>query len=79
MRTKREEDFHLKVLAQETLEHLSTFRFSGDVAFKDNNLLPGKLHKDGDCDNDDEVKDGEFVHLLAHTGLPTLRTTRKQA
>lgn len=35
-------------------------------------LLSGKLHKDGDCRNNDEVKDGEFVHLLANTGLPAL-------
>lgn len=33
-----------------------------------------KLHKDGDWNNDDEVKDGEFVHLLAHTRLPALPT-----
>lgn len=33
--------------------------------------LSGKLHKDGDCKNDDEVKDGEFVHLLSNAGLPT--------
>lgn len=35
-------------------------------------LLSGKFYKDGDGSNDDEVKDGEFVHLLAHSGLPTL-------
>lgn len=41
-------------------------------------LLSGKLHKDGDCGNNDEVKDGEFVHLLAHTGLPTLLTATRR-
>lgn len=42
--------------------------------FKIEVLLSGKLHEDGDCSDNDEVKDGEFVHLLAHTGLPTLMT-----
>lgn len=37
-------------------------------------LLSGELNKDGDCRDDDEVKDGEFVHLLADTGLPALLT-----
>ncbi len=42
--------------------------------FKDS--LSGKLHKDGDSSNDNEVKNCQFVHLLAHTGLPTLWTER---
>lgn len=39
-------------------------------------LLSGKFYKDGDGSNYDEVKDGEFVHLLAHAGLPTLSIER---
>lgn len=40
-------------------------------------LLSGKLHEDGDGDDDDEVKDCEFVHLLAHPGLPALPTNHR--
>jgi hypothetical protein len=35
-------------------------------------LLPRELHKDSDGTDDDEIKDHEFVHLLAHARLPTL-------
>lgn len=40
-------------------------------------LLSGKFYKDGDGGNYDEVKDGEFVHFLAHAGLPTLSKERR--
>lgn len=40
-------------------------------------LLSRKLHKDGDGNDDNEVKDGEFVHLLAHMRFPALSTATR--
>lgn len=34
--------------------------------------LPRKFYKDGDWDDGDEVKDGQFVHFLSYTSLPAL-------
>lgn len=45
-----------------------------DFIWEREDILSGKLYKEGDCCNDDKVKYGQFVHLLANTGLPTLWT-----
>ena len=37
------------------------------------NILPAwKLHQHKHCKGDEQVEQGEFVHLLSHSGLPTL-------
>lgn len=35
-------------------------------------LLPRKIHEEGHGQDDDEVKDHQFVHLLSDLGLPAL-------
>lgn len=67
----------MKVLYARLKKTFSTFVnfFIFFLLWEGGDLLSGKLHKDGDCENDDEIKDGEFVHFLANTGLPTLWRT----
>lgn len=82
MKQQRITEFHIyKAKLSQNKKKMITFLNTNidDKAFigEKEDILSGKLYKESDCCNDDKVKYGQFVHLLANTGLPTLWTTTR--